>query len=285
MKAFVVKAVFVSVFLSVCVVFNAHAQVAVVTAPILEGIAEATHLDQVMHAIQSIQQQIESATNTYNQFQNLLRQEELALKNLMGAGEIGSWDDLKEWYNRQLYLEKQAEDKFTELGVKIGGKNYKIADIEKIPGALAAEADALFANDFSEAQRKEMWLTLGITPANYVYIQTWKAREEELLKNTFTKREVVNEENMSAIERNNEILEMLKEDKRLPAESRMGEKALAELMVELTVDTNLAIRQMAYDQAEANELRAVLEQKKQALPSPPMLSESWDYDPFGSLSE
>jgi hypothetical protein len=280
MKASVTKAIFMSVFLSVCVVFSTHAQVAVVMAPVLEAATEAM-LDQVMYAIQHIQQQVEAATNTYNQFQNLLMQEELALQNLKGAGEIGSWGDLKEWYNRQLYLEQQAENKFTELGVNIGGKNYKIADIEKIPDALAAEADAMFTNDFSEAQRKEMWLTLGVTPANYVYTQTWKAREEALAKNIMTKRAVINEENMAAVERSNEILDALKEDKLLPPESRMGEKALAELLLETTIDTNLAIRQMAYDQAEFNELQLAEKRKEQALAAnPPMLSESWDYDPF-----
>ncbi|MDR3311792.1 MAG: hypothetical protein LBS64_01485 [Spirochaetaceae bacterium] len=262
-----------------------HAQVVTVaSAPLMEAIMTETKLEQVIFFAQSIAQQVENVTNTYNQFQNLIRTEKRALDNLKGAQNITNWADFMSWYNRQLYLEKQAESRFNSLGVKIGGKKYKIADIQDIPNALQTEYVDYWDNDFSEAQRKKMWKELGLAPSNYVYIKAWQAREEELAKNILTKREVQNDENMAAAERQKEVLDQLAEDKDKPEDEKMGEKEIAQLNLETGIDTNRAIRSMAYDLAEARERELAAERAAAVPPAPPRLSDSWDNDPFAYTS-
>jgi hypothetical protein len=256
---------------------EANAQAAV-TAPILETIMSATHTDQIIYYAQSIAQLIENGTNTYNQFQNLLRAEQMALNNLKGISNVKSFDDFMTWYNRQLYLEQQSEKRFGSLGVKIGGRTYKVADVSDIPNAMQTEFVDYWGNEFSEQQKREMWINLGLTPANYAYVQTWKAREEDLAKRIMTKREIVNEENMAAAERENEMLKMLEEDAKLPEDQRMGEKSVAMMSLQAQLEANRLQRNAAYDRAEAEERRLMKEQAEKPLPNPPDVSDMWGTD-------
>ena len=249
------------------------------------SLMSATKAEYLIQYGQQLQQQIEAATNTYNQFQNLLRAEQRQIENLKGAKDIKSFDDLMKWTNRQLYLEKQAEDKFTKLGVKVGGKDYKLTDIKKIPGALKEEFIDYWDNEFSEAQRKEMWVKLGLSPSNYVYVKTWQAREEALAKNVLTKIEVWNEENQKKNARKKEIMDALVEDQNKSEDEKMGEKQIAQYQLEIAVDTNTAIRDLAYDIAEKNELDRIAAEQAARPPNPPRLSESWNYNAWDPMTE
>jgi hypothetical protein len=273
--------VLVSLVFSIGIRANAQAAV---TAPILESIMTITHVDQLLYYAQSIAEMVQTGVNTYNQFQNLLRMEQMAINNLKGMASIKNMDDFMNWYNRQLYLEHQAENKFKNLGVKIGGRNYQIADIEDIPAAMKSEYVDYWDNEFSPAQRKEMWLNLGLSPANYMYVDAWAKREKELSRIILTKPEVINEENMQAIERHAEISESLKQDKLKPEEQKMGEKDLLSLNLEVQMDTNRAIRQMAYDQAQANELDLAQKRAATVPPNPPRLSEMWGKELFSPIT-
>jgi hypothetical protein len=231
---------------------------------------------------------VENASNTYNQFQNLLRMEQRALSNLRNVADVRSWDDLMDWYNRQLYLEKQAEERFLNMGVKIGSETYRLSDIEDIPGAVASGATEFldtWNNGLSERQRRDMWLNLGLAPANYAYVQTWKAREQEIARNIMTKRAVINEENMAAMESNNQILARLEEDQSLPDDQRMGEKEMMGNTLKVMIDTNRAIRQLAYDIAEANEHALAAERLEETPPNQADLSDRWNTSAFEQISE
>jgi hypothetical protein len=263
---------------------GANAQVGAVTAPILEGIMTTTHADQLIYYAQSIAQMAENATNTYNQFQNMLRAEQMALNNLKGFSDVKSLDGFMTWYNRQLYLDQQAENRFNSMGVKIGGKTYRIADIEDIPKALQTEYIDYWSTDFSPEQRRQMWINLGLSPSNYAYVQVWKAREDELVKKAFAKQDIVNEENMAAAEQENEMLKALEEDAKLPEDQRMGEKAVATMNLQVSMGTNRLLRNMALDQAEAEERRMVEERARNPPPNPPMLSETWGQDMFSPIT-
>jgi hypothetical protein len=264
--------------------FRVNAQMAV-TAPILEGIIAATYADQVVYYAQSIAQLVASASTAYDQFNNMLRMEQMALDNLKGMTDVKSWDDFMSWYNRQLYLERQAENKFLSLGVNIGGENVRISEINQIPDALKTEYVDHWGPNFTPAQRRKMWLNLGLAPSNYMYIQTWKAREQALAKSLLTKPETINEDNMAAMERNNEIRNKLAEDRDKPEDQRMGEKEIASMSLEVNIDTNRAIREMAYDQAEANAWTVTTDQERRAPPNSPGLSEMWGRELFEPISE
>ena len=264
------------------------AQDAAVLAPIMgvtNTFLEAMHVDQGIYYLQSLGEQVKAAVNTYDQLQKMIEAEKRALNHLKGAADIKSFDDFMKWTNRQLYLEKQASDKIAKLGVKVGGKDYKLTDVKKIPGALKEEYIDYWDNEFSEAQRKEMWVKLGLSPSNYVYVKTWQAREEALAKNIMTKIDVWNEENMKKNERKKEIMDALVEDQNKPEEEKMGEKQIAQYQLEIAVDTNTAIRNLAYDIAEKNELDRIAAEQAARPPNPPRLSESWNYNAWEPMTE
>ena len=282
MKIRLLAAVIFAVALS-----RTEAQMAVI-APSLDFVLNNTYAAQVIYHAQSIGQMVENAANTYNQFQNLLRMEKMALNNLTNVADIRSWDNFMDWYNRQLYLEKQTEERFLNMGVKIGSETYRLSDIEDIPAALASGASNFldtWTNGLSEQQQREMWLNMGLSPANYAYVQTWKAREQEFARNIMTKRAVINEENMSAMENNNRILARLEEDQSLPDDQRMGEKEMMGYTLQVMIDTNRVMRQMAYDQAEANEHTLAQARLENTPPNPPDLSERWNTSTFGQISD
>jgi hypothetical protein len=262
------------------IALKANAQAAV-TAPILESLMAVTHADQVIYYAQSIAQLVESAMTAYDQLQTSIRMEKRALENLKNIGDARSAGDLMTWYNRQLYLERAAEERFKNIGVSIGGKKYNMEEISEIPGALKTTYGDYWKNDFSEEQRKEMWLTLGLSPSNYMYIQAWEAREKDLIKKQMIKAQLQNEGNMTAAERNNELLRRLEEDKNKPEDEKMGEKQLLSMVFELLVDTNTVTRQKAYDDLEAEDRRIAAEQAAKAPANPPGLSEMWGHEFFG----
>ena len=264
---------------------KAQAQVAVVTAPFLETIMEATHVDQMIYYAQSLYQTAESAVNAYNQFQNMLRMEKLAMDNLKSAANITSFDGFMDWYNRQLYLERQAENSFNRMGVKIGGTSYKLKDIDEIPARLESYDIAdQWAAGLSESQRRQMWLNLGMTPANYTYVQTWEEKEKQLALTLLTKPETVNEDNKKAFERMKEIADILMNDKNKSDDAKLTEKSLLQLLIELQMDSNRAIREGNMDAAQANEYLVSRDKQENAPPNTPDLSEMWGKELFGSIS-
>jgi hypothetical protein len=263
---------------------NADAQL-VVAAPLLETLMTVSHIDQIIYYAQSIEQMVSSAVNSYNQLQNMIRMEERALQNLNGIADVQSWDDFMNWYNRQLYLERQAENKFKTLGVKIGGKTYHVADVEDIPDALKTSYIDYWKEEFTDEQRREMWLNLGLSPANYAYVQTWKEKEKALARIILTKPEVINEDSMTALSRNYEIQNILKDDKTKSDDQKMGEKGLLSLMLEVLLDTNKTTHQAAYDQAEANAWQLSAQRANDVPPNPPGLSEMWGKELFSPLVE
>jgi hypothetical protein len=254
-----------------------YAQFGVVSAPMLESLMQVTHADQLLYYAQMIEQQIQAAQNTYNQYQNMIRAEQRALDNLKGIAGVGSLDDFMDWYNRQLYLDSQAENRLKNMGIKIGGETYRLADIDKIPEASSSRYLDYWNEEFSPEQRKEMWLNLGMTPANYMYVQAWKTKEKEVANIIFSNREVVNEENMAATERNEQILaEAMNED--------VGEKGVLQAILEVMVDTNRAAREANYDTATFREWEYVRAQQQNAPSNDPVLSEMWGQDLFGPIT-
>jgi hypothetical protein len=109
---------------------------------------------------------VETASRFKQQIEHWKFQVEHTLQNLKNAGDIKSWSDFMSWYNRQLYMEKQTMDSFQKANIKIGSKNYSLYDIEGIAGTVDDTYVKYWNMEFTEKQRKEMWLGLGLTPSN-----------------------------------------------------------------------------------------------------------------------
>jgi hypothetical protein len=253
-----------------------------VTAPILEAHA----LTQIGHMITQVENTYQSAVNTYNQFQNMLRAEQRALNNLKGVTDIKSWDDFKKWYNRQLYLERQAEDRFNNMGVKLGTKTYTMANIEDIPKASLNYVTDFLKDDFSDAEKKEIWTKMGLAPSNYVYLQVWNTREKNLAKSLLTKKDTINEDNQKWYERMNDIKNILVDDATKPEDEKLQEKGLLQYLLEVMMDTNKVTREMSYDNAVMNEYNLSQDKQAETPPNPPQLSDGWNReDDFGPITE
>jgi hypothetical protein len=254
----------------------AHAQFAVVSAPALETLMSKTHIDQILYYVQMIEQQVQAAQNTYNQYQNMIRAEQRALENLKGITGVGSLDDFMDWYNRQLYMERQAENRLKNMGIVIGGRKYNLDEIDDIPEA-SSSAYLDYWDDFTPEQRREMWYNLGMTPSNYTYVQAWKAKEKAIAGIILTNRDLVNEENMAAMERNDRLLERaMNED--------VGEKGVLQALLEVTIDSNRAVREANYDAAAYREWEYARAQQQNAPGNDPVLSDMWGKELFGSIT-
>ncbi|MDR1211808.1 MAG: hypothetical protein LBK40_06210 [Spirochaetaceae bacterium] len=253
---------------------SAHAQFGVVSAPILESLTQATHIDQVIYYIQMVEQQMQAAANTYNQLQNMIRAEQRALDNLKGITQVSDFGDFMDWYNRQLYLERQTEQRFTNMGIKIGKKTYKVADIDQIPDAAGSRyGSEYWANEFTDEQRRAMWLNLGMTPANYAYVQTWKAKEDEIGRILLTNREIQNEEYQEAMLRNRELSDMV-------LNGDVGEKGVLQAIFEVLVDTNKASREGNMQYAMALEYQEARDKQGEAPANDPVISDWWGQSMF-----
>jgi hypothetical protein len=259
------------------VLVGSYAQL-VVTAPILETLTNVTHVDQIVYYTQMIEQQVQAAMNSYNQLQNMIRTEQRALDNLQGITKVNNFGDFMDWYNRQLYLERQSEQKFTNMGIKIGKKNYKLADIDQIPGAVDDRYANYWENEFSDQQRKEMWLNLGMTPSNYAYVQTWKAKEDEIGIIIATNREIQNEEYQAAMERNKELSDNV-------MNGDVGEKGVMQAIFEVLVDSNKTARDANMQYAMALDYQLAREKQSKAPPNEPVVSDWWDKSYFRPIDE
>jgi len=210
MKKFLLLSLIV-VFLPVQAV---HSQTPVIAA-LTDGLLTATGISNIIYYAESIAQFIQSVSNTAATVTNLVRQIQLAEQNLSRIGEVHSYKDFMEWYNRQLYLERKAEDTFHGMSVKIGKKNYKLTDVEGIAYGMNDTFGAgYWEKEFTEEQNREMWMRLGLTSSNYAYVQTWKEKEREIAKRFLTSSSNKNDEYMADMDRNNKIFDRIFENRR-----------------------------------------------------------------------
>lgn len=274
-----VKKLTLFVFVFFMIVSGVKAQLVVELGALTQGIMERTRLERVFHYLQMIQEDVKSAVNTYNQVQAMIRAEERALSNLAGITNVDSYGDFMNWYNRQLDLERNVEDRFNNLGITIGGSRYSLADIGGIRDGLSDTYSDYWENEFTEEQRRAMWTGLGLTPANYVYQSTWAARQEDLAEWIMTGREITSEDNRSAYEKQGEILANT-------SGVGVGEKAVLQGILSTLMSLERAIRDGNSAEAAFREYQYAREQlEKTPRSRPPDVSGLWNQTLFEPLTE
>jgi hypothetical protein len=268
------------VLVVVAVVFfplqSAHAQLTVIDTA-LATIMENTKIAQGIHYAQMVVDNATQITNTVKMIENTYRQVQLATQNLIAAKDIQSWSDLQDWYNRQLFLEQMASKSFNNIQVKIGKENYSITDIEGMKDGMTDSYRDYWAREFTEEQNREMWLGLGLTPANYAYVQPFRQTANDISKILFTNYEMTNEDYMKAAKRLGEIQDQIASDFLLSDDKQMGDKQIQMYQLEILLLTNKAINDMMMNQA--------LQMKKEAAehymsqkPYDATLMSFWDQD-------
>jgi hypothetical protein len=258
-----------------------HSQLAVFDAAV-STIMEKTHFDQVIHYAQMIDQAINQVNLIKNQIEHAVYMANMAVQNLTSA-DINSFDDFMDWYNRQLYLERMTVESFKNMNVTIGKKNYNFMDIEGMAGGFNETYIEYWNNEFTEEQRKEMWLTLGLTPSNYAYVQPFRERGRELAREFLAASSIRNNEYMKNMQANNLRQDKLARDKYLGLEEKMGEKEVLMMILESSMENNKVLNDIAMYQAMEMERKAVEMYMDQTPMQEPQFS-SWPENGFRPLT-
>ena len=261
---------------------NAHSQLLVVDT-VVSAILSNSGVEQAVHYAQQAMEWVETAQRFEQQLNHWKFQINQAAQNIASARDIKGWDDFTNWYNRQLYLEKKTVETFDNLNVSIGGKNYKITDIEGIVyGAKDTYVD-YWDREFTEEQRRAMWLNLGLTPSNYAYVQPFREKGRELSRAFLASSEIQNEWYVRNMERNNERQERLAEDKNLADEDKMGEKEVLMELLESSMENNKVLNDIAMNQTMQMEMQAVQFYLDQTPADSPSSLSEWPEDVFRPL--
>jgi hypothetical protein len=265
--------------IAICFIFCAgvlSAQMVVIDAA-LNSLMAATKVEQALNFGLMIKAQAESALTAYNQLQSLIKQGEAVAQNLKKFKDIRSFDDFMKWNNRQLALEQAAEQKFNNIGIKVGGKTVNLKELKDLPATMHETYVDYWDKEFTEDQKREMWIKLGMSPAAYAYQKTWQARLDAAHTKFLGAAEVINEENQKANEADGAKKEALARDD-------LGANEIAAIQADTMIDMARQQRDAAVDEAAWREHLIDVEKSEEVIVAPPMLSESWNLNPYTSIS-
>ena len=252
--------------------------------PVVDNIAISvlakSGIDQVIYYAQSVMQMAQNVQNTYDQLKYMAEASVRAYSNLRGIADVKSWDDFMQWNNRQLYLDREVEERFYDMGLKVGNRTYRMEDIDEIPGAFRKNFGDQYWDDFTSDQRREMYLNLGLTPSNYMYLQKWQAREDEIARRIQTYGSIYADEMDRAAQ---SILETINSYS-VPDESIDANKILKDTHI-TQMKIEMAIREQNRLLAEQMEYNLSKDSPGKAPPNPPRLYNTWNKEFFGKITE
>jgi len=259
-------------------VFFAHAQLAVVDAG-MATLMTYSEIEQAIRYAAQVKEWAETALRFEQQLSHWKFQVERTLQNMASAQDIESWSDFTSWYNRQLYYERRTLESFQNSKVKIGSKIYNFTDIEGMAYGFKDTYIDYWDKEFTEDQRRAMWLQLGMTPSNYAFVQPFRQKGRELAQEFFFASDIQNDWYTRNMERNNERQKRLAEDKHLSDEDKMGDKEVLMQILESSMENNIVLNDIAMFQAKMMEMQAVEHYLGETPVDAPILSD-WPEDGF-----
>jgi hypothetical protein len=212
-----------------------------------------------------IENAISTATNTYNQFQAALRAEEMMLKNLKSVENIRTLDGAKGWVNRQLDLERAATEAVQRTQVSIGTTTKSVTDI----------ADLLESPDrfkVSEGERSQIYQRMGLSPANYAWIQTWKKMEQESFDKSIGMTEAYKEKRKKDAEARAELAEKYQNS----GEDGITDNALARDANALQMESISVQEDIRDGIAEMNKRAAIEDMKQRQVPEKARIADTFN---------
>jgi hypothetical protein len=159
------------------------------------------------------------------------------------------------------------------MSVTIGKKSYKLTDVDNIGYGLKDTYIDYWDKEFNEDQRKEMWTGFGLTPSNYVYVQTWREREKKLAQELLAARSIQNQEYTTTMERNKAKLDALEEYSKKDSgdPTKMGDKGVNAITAEMAIHNNKALHDINMNLAIMMERQAIeMYQRNTPNDSPPV---------------
>jgi hypothetical protein len=277
------KFVFLLLLVGSLSVPRAYSQIAVFDAGV-NTILAGSWVEQAIHYFQVIQHQIQSAMQFYTMIEHLGNQLDRTVQNLRSASDIRDFSDFMDWYNRSLYMEQQTAQAFKNMNVTIGKKSYHFTDMESMAYGFKDEYVDYWDREFTPEQRREMWLELGMTPANYAYVQPFRNEMNEWRRQGFAAEHIQNRLYMEQMKRNNERQARLARDKTLPTNEKMGDKEVLMLLLESSMESNRVLNDMAMYQALEMKRRATEMYLKTPPEGAPPLSD-WSETGFRPLDK
>ena len=244
------------IFILLLFVVSVHGQLAVVDAT-ANAILTNSFIEQTIRYAQILADNAHQIMQTYALVQNMVHQTQMAMQNLRTIGDISSWSDFMDFYNRQLYLERRTLETFQHMNVSIGDRNFHLTDIEGIITGTREQTRDFWENEFTEDQRRAMWLELGLTPSNYAFVQPFRAKALEIAREGLAAREIQNDWYWRNMTRNNERLRRLMLDQYLPEDDQLGDKELQMYILESLMESNKVLNDIAMQNAAMLELLAV----------------------------
>jgi hypothetical protein len=273
------KKIFVLVLVLVFIpCFSLHGQMVVFDAAVA-ALIENTKVEQVLFYGQMLLDNISQIDATVDLYKKSVEQIALAARNIESAKDIKSWDDFTDWYNRQLYFERKAVESVKGVKVTIGKKEYSLLDIEGMADGVNDTHFEYWNNQFSEDQRRAMWIELGLSPANYAYVQPFRLKGREIARQLFAASEIINDKNMKSSSENKDILDKHERDSLKSPENQMGQKEVEQDLLKVNISSNEKLSDIAALQAKHLEYLGVKEYLDNTPPSTPLLSD-WPEDGF-----
>jgi hypothetical protein len=228
-----------------------------VTAPILETLFYESGLERVIHYAQMVADNVTQIELLIEQGQNMARTVQMTANNWRALGDVRSWNDFTDWYNRQLYMEQMTEQAFMGMSITIGNRSYPLMDIEGIARGIDETYIRYWENEFTPEQRQAMWVGLGLTPSNYAYVQTWRDRNHQVARRLFANAEIQNQNSMEQAIRDNEITTRVAQDQFLDEDDRLGERELLAYVLETMLSSTRQLREISGQIADIMQLQAV----------------------------
>ena len=207
------------------------------------GIKAAQILADALYHGSQLADMAKSVKHEYDKLKELKDSAERAVNNLKGVADVKSVGDFKNWFNRQLYLERETEYRYNNIGIKVGKTNYKISDIDKIPAALRNEYFDKYKNDFTSEEIMDMWVNKHLTPGNYAYVKMWQERNEKIAREIRTYNDVFADEFEEAANRNDNLMNKYsKENTELDKNEILKETHITNMNIEMAWRENTMMK-------------------------------------------
>jgi len=259
---------------------KAYGQAALVFDASLNAFMESSHIDQKVHYAQMVKDNVQQIMYLKDQLEQAAKTVQMTAQNLQSLKDVNNWDDFMNWYNRQLYYERMSIETVKGMNVNIGKKNYSIYDLEGMAQGFDDTYVSYWEDEFTEEQRREMWLGLGLTPSNYAYVQPYREKGRQIARELFTLSEIQNEKNNKASEANKKDLDDLKYDSTLPPDEQMGEKEVLQRVLQSSIRNGEVLEDIAAIEAKRAEADGIDRKLKEPLKQGTVLSKfpnnAWD---------
>lgn len=156
----------------------------------------------ILETIHNGYQMYQSVQNSIKQLEYAYQQTQAQLKQLqqLDFSQIQNFDDAVRLVDKQIDFVRTTENRFKSISVNVGGKNIPLTQFYRLPEEAVDMVINDLTKEMSEWEKARAWSRHGLNPANYMYVQAWKGRIEEVNKQLVVIDEVIAQNNATTAE-------------------------------------------------------------------------------------